>query len=88
MRMPEVGEKIYIPTSLYLDHGEDDVHGGLATISGVEYDPDCPNEINRIFVSVEEVPGRLYNYQLLLQDQEKLKERYGDQVAYPDPDYD
>ncbi len=87
MKMPEPGEKIYIHTSLYLDHGEDDVHGGLATISNVELNPNCPQESNRIYIQVKEVPGVSYNYWVLMQEQEKLKERYGDQVAYPDPDY-
>ena len=88
MKMPEVGEKIYIPTSLYMDHGEDDVHGGLATISEVVLNSDCPQESNRIYVFVQEVPGVSYNYWVLLRDQDKLRERFGDQAAYPDPDYD
>ncbi|MEQ8174385.1 MAG: hypothetical protein ABRQ26_04870 [Syntrophomonadaceae bacterium] len=88
MKIPEVGEKIYIPSSLYMDHGEDDVHGGMATIAKVELNLDCPQETNRIYVYVEEVPGVVYNYAVLIEEQEKLKERYGGQAAYPDPDYD
>lgn len=87
MKIPKVGEKIYIPTSLYMDHGEDDVHGGLATISKVELNLNCPQETNRIYVYVKEVPGVSYNYIMLIKDQVKLKERYGNQTAYPDPDY-
>ena len=35
MNLPNKGDKIYIPTELYVYRGEDDIDGGLATISEV-----------------------------------------------------
>jgi hypothetical protein len=34
-KKPKVGDEIYIPTSLHISRGSDDVQGGLATISDV-----------------------------------------------------
>lgn len=88
MNMPKVGDKIYIGTSLYIGHGEDDVEGGLATISKVELSPHVPfGHYNSIFVRVKEVPSHSYNYNYLMEHQEEYAERFGDRVAYPDPDY-
>ena len=36
MRIPVVGERIYVPGSMYVYRGTDDFAGGLATISKVE----------------------------------------------------
>lgn len=89
MKIPKVGQKIYVPSSLYVYRGEDDFAGGIATISKVEVDkfghgPDNPNYC---FVSIAEHPGHGYNWFLLEKEQEKLKEMYGDEIAHPDPDY-
>lgn len=55
-----VGDKIYIETSWYIDHGEDDVQGGLATVSAVRV------EKYGTFVEVKEVPGSGYNLDVLM----------------------
>jgi len=87
-RIPKVGEKIYVPTSLYVYRGADDFEGGIATISSVEIDKYelGPKHPNYCFVSIEERPGTNYNWAILERDQENLKEQYGDQIAHPDPD--
>lgn len=86
-KIPKVGQKIYVPTSLYLSHGLDDFEGGIAVISKIEKNEylgkDHPNYL---MVGVEEHPGTLYNWSHLLKEQEKLKERFGKQKAHPDPD--
>jgi len=79
--LPKVGDEIYIPTSLYIGHGEDDVLGGLATISKVKLNMKCSNEFNRIFVDINEVNGHSYNWKFLMKNQEKYKEMYGDKIA-------
>ncbi len=83
--VPEVGDTIYVPTSLYIDHGEDDVVGGLATvtnvISGISAGRPTP------FISVKEHPGNGYNWHMLKDRQEELKTRFGNEYAYPDPDF-
>src|SRR6266404_6940710 len=33
---PNVGDEIYVGTHMYIDHGEDDVAGGLAVVTKVE----------------------------------------------------
>lgn len=88
MRIPVVGEKIYVPGSMYVYRGSDDFAGGIATISKVEVDkygngPDMPNYC---FVSIEERPGSAYNWANLENRQEELKKMYGDEIAHPDPD--
>ena len=84
---PKVGDKIYVPTSLYVYHGEDDFAGGIATINKVELSKTLPpDHYNYTMVGIEERPGTLYNWLPLQEKQEELKERYGDQIAHPDPD--
>jgi hypothetical protein len=86
--MPEVGQEIYIKSSYYIDHGEDDVDGGLAHIERIEYNPGCKNPINRVMVKVREVDGHQYNYFTLMGDQDKLRADYGDREAKNNPDLD
>jgi len=86
MEIPKVGDKIYIPSELYIGHGEDDIAGGVATVSKIDVS-DCPNEYNRIFISVKELPGNKYNYLYLKDKQEELRHRYGDSIVHSDPDY-
>jgi hypothetical protein len=78
---PKPGDVIYIPGALYIDHGEDDVAGGMATVSEVE------TKYGSTFVSVAEVPGRGYNWASLREQQDRLAEEYKDRRAHPDPDY-
>ncbi|MFA5154408.1 MAG: hypothetical protein WC554_17825 [Clostridia bacterium] len=78
---PKVGLKIYVPGAMYVYRGEDDFAGGIATISKVD------KENNIIMISIEERPGTRYNWKYLLEDQDKLKTQFGDQIAHPDPDY-
>lgn len=87
LELPAIGDEIYIGTSLYIDHGEDDVMGGLATINGMEYNPGCKNDVNRVMVTVAEVPGRAYNYLIAKREEDKRRAQYGERRAYPDPDY-
>ena len=85
--IPVVGDKIYIPSAGYVYRGQDDVQGGLATISKVGISDRLPGyHINSIFIQVEEIPAARYNYKLLMKDQIRLRKEYGDQVAGPDPD--
>jgi hypothetical protein len=73
---PKVGDVIYVPSALYVFRGSDDFQGGKATVSRVEFN----------FVNIVERPNHGYNWDLLRDEQEKLKERFGDNVAHPDPD--
>lgn len=83
---PKLAQTVYVPTSLYIEHGEDDFVGGKATISGIFRDDACSNEYNRLFVEVLERPGMRYNWRSLLEQQDKLREQFGDDFSKPDPD--
>lgn len=83
--VPKVGDKIYVPTSLYVYHGRDDVQGGLATVTKVEPGISGGRQVH--YVAVKEHPGHNYNWEGYLgPDQEKLKARFAGQVAHEDPD--
>ena len=84
---PKIGYKIYIPTTRYLNRGNDDVVGGLATIIKIELNKYLPEDhFNYIMIGVEEVPGVMYNYRSLLKEQTELKKEFGSTKAHPDPD--
>lgn len=87
-KIPEKGQKIYVPTSLHLYRGKDDFQGGLATIDGVFINNNLPEgHFNKVFVSIEENNHSQYNYASLLIGQDDLKEQFGDSKAHHDPDY-
>lgn len=84
---PVKGQDIYVPTSLHVYRGKDDFIGGLATISEVIINPKLPEgHVNQIMIKIEEEPNTQYNWKLLLEKQERLKERFGDKRAHPDPE--
>ena len=77
-----VDDRMYIPSAVYIERGEADIEGGIATISKVEV---CNEHLT--FVSFKEIPGKQYNYQYLLGIQDDLAEQYKGRIAHPDPDY-
>lgn len=84
---PFVGQKIYVPTSLYVYRGEDDFAGGLATIKEIVKANFLPvDHYNYLSVVILERPGTSYNWRPLLERQEELKKMFGDEIAHPDPD--
>lgn len=86
---PKIGQKIYVQTSLYVYRGRDDFTGGIATISKIEHDDDLPKDHrNYTMIGIEERESTMYNWKVLLKEQEELKKEYGDQIAHPNPDYD
>lgn len=85
--LPKVGSKLYVQTSLYIGHGQDDFEGGLATIEEIEEDPNLPKDhYNYYMVRLKERPGWCYNLRYLLEEQKKLKKEYKGKIAHPDPD--
>lgn len=80
----EAGDEIYVGSSFYLSHGRDDFCGGRARVSKVTKGISGGNEA--WFVEVEERPECRYNWEFLENDQEKFKERFGDDRAHADPD--
>lgn len=82
---PKVGDDIYVRTSAYISHGEDDFHGGLCRVAKVTVDMSAGKPT--WFISVEERPGTGYNWSILREEQAKLKAQFGDARGYEDPDY-
>jgi hypothetical protein len=86
VEQPFIGQKIYVPTSLYLYRGADDFSGGLATINKVEKSNFLPEDhYNYLSVGIVERPGTMYNWRPLLERQEELKKMFGDEIAHPIP---
>ena len=87
-RKPIRGEKIYVPTSLYVYRGKDDFIGGIANIDRIRYESDLPKDhYNYTMVGIKERPNNMYNCNYILENQRRWEEEYGDQEAFPDPDY-
>jgi hypothetical protein len=76
-----VGDMIYIDTSLYISHGVDDVIGGLVKVIGVEGAPDD------LWVIVDLEPDTKYRWNHLRPLQEKLASEFGNNRAYKKPDF-
>lgn len=84
---PKEGQKIYVGTSLYVYRGEDDFIGGVATIDKIEYSTHLPKgHYNYTMVGIKEQPGTMYNWNHLLEEQDKWKKEFGKKKAHPDPD--
>lgn len=83
--VPKVGQEIYVPTELYMSHGKDDIHGGLAKV--VKVIPEMHGDRKVHGIQVEELPGKTYFWEnYLAENQEKWRQQYGEQRAMPDPD--
>lgn len=87
MNVPEIGDQIYVPTTIYGFRGKEDFIGGVATIDRVELMDNLPaDHPNYCSVGIKGRPGHLYGWSVLAERQEELRAQFGDQAAYPDPD--
>lgn len=82
---PKVGDDIYVPTRMYIDHGEDDVDGGLAEVT--EVSPGMSAGKQMPFICVKEHPSSSYNWDSLREQQAALKKEFGKRRAVVNPDY-
>lgn len=80
---PKVGDWIYVPTRMSIDHGEDDIAGGLAQVTEVRPEPKINGGTH--LIRVAQVDREFYWNNLLL-EQYKLAARHGNELARPDPD--
>jgi hypothetical protein len=84
---PIIGQKIYVPSSIYVYRGADDFAGGLATIDKIEHSKHLPKDhFNYTMVVIKERPNTSYNWNILLEKQESLKKDYAGKIAHHDPD--
>lgn len=87
-KIPQVGDKIYIDTYLFVTHGIDDFIGGICTISKVEFnDYFKKDDAHHYSIEVEEDLGAFYSYHGLLEMQEALKTSFGNNKGHKRPDY-
>jgi hypothetical protein len=83
---PKVGDYIYVESSFYIDHGEDDVVGGLAQVTKIKQQM-SGGDPKTLFVTVAQHPGNSRNWsQHLVNVQAELMKDFGMKFAYPDPD--
>jgi hypothetical protein len=78
---PKVGDKIFVPSRLYISRGSDDFAGGEATIRRVY------NQYGSVWVDIAE-GDQSYNWDIIGPDQAKLRKEYKGRKAHPDPDID
>ena len=84
-KVPKIGDKIYVDTSLYVYRGADDVIGGLATVTEVTKNKGHLGIMH--FVDVQEHPGKSYNWEYFLAPkQNEFKKKFGGRIAYADPE--
>lgn len=85
---PNVGDKIYVGSSISISNGSNDFCGGLSIISKVYKSMSAGKMV--WFIETEEGDGRGWNYAMLIEDdtQKELKKRFGESKAHPDPDID
>lgn len=81
---PAAGDLIYVDTAYYCDHGQNNVRGGLARVTGTEMRISAGKPT--LFVLVEQHPGRSMNWEFLALEQHRLAAQFGAQWAYPDPE--
>jgi hypothetical protein len=84
-RRPVVDEPVYVGSSYYIDHGEDDFCGGKATIRSIEREWFPTNPYNALSVTLHEHPGHQHNWYALMESEPETRERY-DGEAHPCPD--
>lgn len=83
--VPKVGDDIYVPLALYMDHGRDDRMGGLAKVVSVSYGMSGGKKVHNI--RVEEFPDCVFCWEYCLAEkQDELRERFGRNRAYSEPD--
>ena len=83
--VPKVGEYIYTDTRLSIDHGWDDVVGGLSTVTKV-YESMSGGDATCKFIEIAQHERGGNWTQFLFPDQKKLMKRFGKNFSYPDPD--
>lgn len=84
-RIPALtGQDIYVPSQMYISHGADDFLGGLCRVQTVKMEMSAGELVP--FVEVMERPGHFYNWEILKEDQDKLRKEYGKRRGRPDPD--
>ena len=81
--IPKVGDYVYIPTELYVSHGEDDYIGGRTTISSVRGGPDD----SLVWIRTAFDDSQEWRWDVLKQQQAELAEEFGSTPPKRTPDF-
>jgi hypothetical protein len=84
--VPKVGDYVYTNTRISFDHGEDDVCGGLSTVTKV-YESMSGGDAKCKFIEIAEHQRGGNWTQFLFEDQAELMKEFGKDWTYLDPDY-
>ena len=86
-RVPVIGDWIYVRTSAFIEHGIDDVAGGLAQV--IEVSQESSGGEDCFFVSTRQHGNRGgTNWtQFAAAEQERWAERFGNTMAHVNPDW-
>lgn len=84
--VPKVGDYIYARTMMSIDHGEDDVAGGLAEVIRV-YESMSGGDKHCKFIEIMQHDRGGNWTQFLFEEQKELMKRHEKEFARPDPDY-
>ena len=81
--LPKVGEYVHVPSSFYIDRGEDDLCGGRGTVTKVEWLEDYGTHS----IEIEEIPGHGFFWENNIKNQQAaLRKGYGRKKAHACPD--
>ena len=80
-----MGEPIYLPTSLHVYRGRDDFEGGLCTVNRIKMGVSAGKPT--YFIEIKENPDVQYNWQYLIENQEKWEKEYAGKRGRRNPDY-
>lgn len=75
------GDELYVGTQWSIDHGQDDMCGGIAIVKGVRKIPHCKT----LFIDFENL-DHSPNAEILLAEQEEMEKSYGNRIAHMCPD--
>ena len=82
----KIGDKLYVNSSFYIEHGLDDICGGLATVKSISENLNRPLS-NQYMITVEEIrSSRHFNLWYLLNNQEEFKIKYAGKLVHECPD--
>ncbi len=70
---------------MFIDHGQDDFQGGLCTVSAVSVSMSAGKPT--FMICVLERPGWSANWEILREEQDKLRAEHGERRGHPDPDF-
>lgn len=79
---PKVGDPVYIPSELYVSHGEDDIRGGLTEIDSVVL-----TGRGYYWVTTKFNPSKQYNWSYLKEQHAELAREFGQNPPQNTPDY-